>query len=186
MKTHFSNAEYAKKVAQQLQKLASSPPPIPFEKPKKDKAEKKESEDKTKVKTFNVKIDKDDKDSETVEYHIKAFEHGTPKEYVQWLESYKEIEKAIPLEKPKEQVNVLRTILKETFLETFNNSIPEGTAENPITEKDVTTALSKVTLKAFNNDRHAYRRQVQYMRYHLYFNTNNFKEFEHRLKKLNK
>ena len=54
------------------------------------------------------------------------------------------------------------------------------------TDKKVQTALGKVALKAFNNDRHAYRRQVQYMRYQLYFTTSNFKKFELRLKQLNK
>ena len=37
-------------------------------------------------------------------------------------------------------------------------------------------------MKAFANDRHAYRRQVRYMRYQLYFTMTNF---ENRLKQMN-
>ena len=67
-------------------------------------------------------------------------------------------------------------------METFNTQL----GEKDFTDKKVEDALAKVTLKAFNNDKHAYRRQVQYMRYQLYFTTSNFKTFENRLKQLNK
>ena len=181
MKTHYSDVEYSKKMARKLQGLSSFPPAIPFEKP----AEKKtanEKDEKDKYKTFDIKIDKDDKDSDTVEQHIKVFEQGSPEDYIKWLEGYKELEIVLPLEKPEHKVNVVRSILKGPYLETFNTAL----GEKSITNKKVQEALNKVTLKAFNNDRNAYRRQVQYMRYHLYFNTSNFKSFEHRLKQLNK
>ena len=184
MKTHFNDPEYAKRMAHKVSSLAIFPPAIPFEKPKSKKSDK-DKEEKDKIKTFNVKIDSGNKDSDTVDYHIKVFENGTAEEYVQWLEAYKDVEKALPLEAAKDKVKVIRSVLKETFLETFNTNIPEKLAED-LMDKEVTDALNKVTLKAFNNDRHAYRRQVFYMRHQLYFTTNNFKAFEHRLKQLNK
>ena len=61
MKIHFSEVEYSKKMAQKLQGLTSFPPAIPFEKP----AEKKtanEKDEKDKYKSFDIKIDKEDKD----------------------------------------------------------------------------------------------------------------------------
>ena len=47
-------------------------------------------------------------------------------------------------------------------METFNSKIPEIAAE--VSEERVEVALNAVALKAFKNDPHAYRRQVQYMR----------------------
>jgi hypothetical protein len=181
MKTHHNDVEYSKKVAQKLQGLTSFPPAIPFEKPSEKKADSKD--DKDKYKTFEVKIDKEDKDSDTIEHSIKVFEQGTPEEYVKFLESFRELEASMPLDKPEQKVNVLRSLLKGSFLEAFNTQLGEL---KDLTEKKVEEAISKVTLKAFSNDRHAYRRQVQYMRYQLYFTTTNFKAFEHRLKQLNK
>ena len=136
MKTHFNDPEYAKRMAHKVSSLAIFPPAIPFEKPKSKKSDK-DKEEKDKIKTFNVKIDSGNKDSDTVDYHIKVFENGTAEEYVQWLEAYKDVEKALPLEAVKDKVKVIRSVLKETFLETFNTNIPEKSAED-LTDKEVT------------------------------------------------
>ena len=184
MKTHYNDVEYSKKMAQKG--LSSFPPAIAFERSTEKKVNKEE-EEKDLFKTFDVRIDKKDKDSDTLEYSVKVFEEGNQEAYVKWLEAYKELEDMMPLEQPEHKVNVIRNILKGSYLETFNNNLGDGEgSEKKFTEKKVTDALKKVTLKAFNNDRHAYRRQVQYMRYQLYFTTTNFKTFEHRLKQLNK
>ena len=65
-------------------------------------------------------------------------------------------------------------------MEAFNNHVIEVEDEKEkraLKEEDVDEALEKVTLKAFRNDCHAYRRQVRYMRYQLYFTTTNFETF---------
>ena len=64
MKTHYNDVEYAKKMAQKG--LSSFPPAIPFEKPAEKKSSNSEDE-KDKFKTFDVKIDKNDDNSETIE-----------------------------------------------------------------------------------------------------------------------
>ena len=87
---------------------------------------------------------------------------------------------------------IIRSIHRDSALETFNNHISE--CEEPdkdgksteADEDDIEDALEKVTLKVFKNDIHAYRRQVRYMRYQLYFTGTNFQAFLHRLKQLNK
>ena len=94
----------------------------------------------------------------------------------------------MPLDTPMKQVKIIRNILKDSYFETFNNHITEvedGKEKRALKEEDVDEALEKVTLKAFRNDHHAYRRQVRYMRYQLYFTTTNFENFFHRLKQLN-
>ena len=71
------------------------------------------------------------------------------------------------------QVKIIRNILKDSYLETFNNHITEvedGKEKRALKEEDVNEALKKdealekVTLKAFRNDRHTYRHQEIYMR----------------------
>ena len=89
MKTHFNDVEYAKKMAQKG--LTTFPPAIPFEKPAEPKSSDEEKE-KDKYKTFDVKIDKSDTLSDTIEYSIKVFEEGTPEQFVQWFEQYQELE----------------------------------------------------------------------------------------------
>ena len=88
----------------------------------------------------------------------------------------------MPLEMPDHKVNIIRNILKGTYLKMFNTAL----GDRALTDKKVNNALLKVSLKAFSNDCHAHRCQVQYMRYQLYFTTNNIKQFAHRLKQLNK
>ena len=120
MKTHFNDVEYAKKMAQKG--LTTFPPAIPFEKPAEPKSSDEEKE-KDKYKTFDVKIDKSDTLSDTIEYSIKVFEDGTPEQFVQWFEQYQELEQMMPLDKPAQKVNVVRNLLKGTYLELYNTTL---------------------------------------------------------------
>ena len=189
MKTHFNNNEYAKRMVLKMQKLATClPPAILFE--KSEKKSDKSDNDKDQYKSFEMKINKREKDSDKVEQKVKVFENGTPEEYCIWCERYNELQKSIPLDTPTKQIKVIRSILKESYLDVFNNyisNVEDADSENPVelTNDHVQEALDKVTLKVFNSP-HAYRRQVRYMRYQLYFTTTNFADFLHRLKQLNK
>ena len=108
MKTHHSDGDYNKKATNKMQGLTSFPPAIPFEKPPDKKSDSKQ-DDKDKYKSFDVKIDREDKDSKTVEHTIKVFEEGSPEVYVKWLEAYCKLEAMMPLEKPHHKVNAIRT-----------------------------------------------------------------------------
>ena len=107
-----------------MQRLTTClPPAILFEKSesKKDKSE----EDKDKFKTFDIKINKKEKDSEKIEISVKVFENGSPEEFCKWYEQYVEIKEMMPLDNPTKQIKVIRSILKESYLETFNNHLEE-------------------------------------------------------------
>ena len=162
MKTHFNNIEYAKKTVQKG--LTTFPPAILFENVTETKTSTKDVEE-DKYKTFDVKIDKEDKNSDPIDYSIKVFEEVAPETCVQWYENYKEVETMMPLEMPDHKVNIIRNILKGTYLKMFNTAL----GDRALTDKKVNNALLKVSLKAFSNDCHAHRCQVQYMRYKLYF-----------------
>ena len=171
-----------------MQRLATClPPAIPFDKAEK-KAEKK-SENKENYKTFDIRLNKKEKDSEKVEHSVKVFEQGSPEDFCNWFERYQELKSDMPLDTPVKQVKIIRSILKGTYLEIFNRhlqEVEESVQGGSFDEEDVEDALEAVTLRAFKNDKHAYRRQVRYMRYQLCFNTTNFEAFFHRLKQLNK
>ena len=187
MKTHFNNNEYAKKMAQKMQQLATClPPVILFE--KSDKKTSKSEEDKDKFKTFDIKMNKKEKDSEKIEVSVKLFENGIPEDFCKWYEQYVEVKEWCLWT----LIKVIYSILKDSYLETFNSHLedvqqPEEDGEtDDITEDNIEDALEKVTLKASKNDHHAYRHQLRYMRHQLYFTTSNFSSFLHRLKQLNK
>ena len=132
-------------------------------------------------KTFDIKLNKKEKDSEKVEHSVKVFEQGTPKDFCSWYKRYLELKNDMPLETASKQIKIIRSILKGNYLEIFNNYIQEK-EDSKVDEDDVENALEAVTLRAFKNDRHAYRRQVRYMRYQLIFGYENFDNFLHRLK----
>ena len=171
-----------------MQRLATClPPAILFEKDEKTKKSVQDNE-KDKYKTFEIKLNKKEKDSEKYDHVVKIFEDGSTEDYCRWYMKYTEVKSSMPLDTPMKQIKIIRSILKNTYLEAFNNhlsSVENEKDKNSPTEEQVEEALAKVTLKAFANDRHAYRRQVRYMRYQLYFTTTNFENFFHRLKQMN-
>ena len=103
-------------------------------------------------------------------------------------QKYTKVKNLMPLGTSMKQIKTICSILKNTYLEAFHNyisSLENEKDKNSPTEQQVEEALERVILKAFANDRHAYRRQVSYMRYQLYFTTTSFENFFHRLKQLN-
>ena len=134
MKTHFNNNEYAKRMVLKMQKLATClPPAILFE--KSEKKSDKSDNDKDQYKSFEMKINKREKDSDKVEQKVKVFENGTPEEYCIWCERYNELQKSIPLDTPTKQIKVIRSILKESYLDVFNNyisNVEDADSENPV------------------------------------------------------
>ena len=149
MKTHFNNNEYAKKIAQKMQRLATClPPAIPFE--NKEKKSDKDDDEKDKYKTFDIKINKREKDSEKIEVAVKVFEDGSPEEFCRWYEQYAEVKEMMPFDSAVKQIKVICSILNDTALETFNahlENVQEEEEGHVITEDDVEEALEKVTLK---------------------------------------
>ena len=190
MPTVFSKPDYTDAEVEKFRKrqLMIYPPAIPFDKP--SKRDLTVQEDKDKFKTFEVKLDNNNPDSPTVKYNCLVWEQGSPEDYVKWLMAYTELEEAYPLDTPSKKIDVIRSLLKGEELLAFNTKLDtlttgaRGNRINP-TDAHVKQALNDVTLRAFRNDPHAYRRQVTYMRYHLKWTAGNFTTFQYRLKELN-
>ena len=180
MKTHFSNFDAGRKAAQQL---TVNPPAILFEA---DKAADKGDMTKTnkeKYRSVEVKIDPNEADSNTVTYHVRIFDNGTPEQFCKLAEQFEELTRVIPLTTVEMKKTMYTNLLKGASLTTFNAELANG--RGAVNEAKLKKAIEAVTLKAFNNDTNAYRRQLKYMRYNIHFNKTHFKEFETRLRELN-
>ena len=100
MKTHFSNPDYAKKMMQKMQRLATClPPAILFEK---DEKTKKAVQDngKDKYKTFETKLNKKEKDSEKYDHVVKIFEDASTEDYCMWYMKYTKVKTRCHLTRP--------------------------------------------------------------------------------------
>ena len=68
-----------------------------------------------------------------------------------------------------------------------NTSSSETTQSTAVADDNMwETGLGAIQARYFNNDQNAWRRQRNYMRYHLYFHDTNFQVFKSRLLELNK
>ena len=75
-----------KKVMQQMQRLTTClPPTILFEKDEKTKKSVQDNEQ-DKYKTFEIKLNKKEKDSEKHDHVVKIFEDGFTEDYCRWYE----------------------------------------------------------------------------------------------------
>ena len=191
MKTHWSNNECAKKQSQlQAKQILMFPPTIMCERGKVTD-DNEDTKDKDKCCSFDIQIDEDD----TVEFHVKVCEGGTPEECCLWLKEHHNLLGATGLnclDKVNQQVNIICTPLKGESLTAFNtqlaNEVGLATVENTVpqpTQANIDNAIKKLTLKAFDNDQNAHQRQVHHMRYHLHFLKHIFTKFIERLKQMN-
>ena len=95
MKTHFSNTEYAKKVAVlQQQSMHVYPPAITFSRKKQDKDKE---EDKDKYYKIDVPINPAEPD-QTTERRILTFEDGTAEEWIKWRIAFDNLAEEYPLD----------------------------------------------------------------------------------------
>ena len=184
MKTHFNSTECAKKVtAMHQQSLHVYPPAIPYVNKKKEKDT--EIDQKDKYKTVEVPLDHTDENSDKTEWKVLTFGQGTPEEWVKWRIIFDDLIEAYPLDTAEKKINMLKTLLKGDAKDRLNNIMTDQPATRS-QENRYKNALKELTKHYFNGDENSWRRQRNYMRYHLFFNEDNFQGFLHRLKELNK
>ena len=81
----------------------------------------------------------------------------------------------------------MHTLLTDEALTLFEDKLSQclPDKQDDLTEDILKACIAKVALRAFSDDQNAYRQQVHYMRYNLYFSTTEVRSFEKRLKQLN-
>ena len=156
MKTHFSNSEYAKKVAALHQlSLHVYPPAIPYATKKKEI--ETENEQKDKYKSVEVPLDHTDVDSDKTEWKVLTFEKGTSEEWVKWRIIFDDLIDTYPLNMAEKQVNMLKTLLKGDARDRFNTIM----SSQPMTrnqDNQLEHAWKELTKHYFNGDENSWRR----------------------------
>ena len=133
---------------QKKQRLATYlPPTILFEKDEKTKKSVQDNK-KDKYKMFEIKLNKTEKDSEKYDHVVKIFEDGSTEDYCRWYMKYTKVKISMPLDMPMKQIKIICSILKNTYLEVFNNYI--SSVED---KKDKTPQLKNKLKKPWQRSR---------------------------------
>ena len=163
MKTHFSNTEYAKKVAAlQQQSMHVCPPAITFSRKKQDKDKE---EDKDKYHKIDVPINPAEPD-QTTERRILTFEDGTAEEWIKWRIAFDNLAEEHPLATADKKLRLLRTLLRGEAKDNFETAYSDS-SNTGLGEVKIQRAINEMAKAYFNNDPNAWRRQRNYMRFHL-------------------
>ena len=196
MKTAFSDVEYAKKVAAlQQQALNVNPPAIPFKR-KKSKRDDDDDDSKDRVKTVKIRLDPEDEDSDQLEVKIKVFEDGDSEDWVKWRIAMDEAIRDIPLDDGDKKIKLAKSLLKGVARERFtmqltnlemaaNADDEDSDDERDLNDRNVIyqLAIEELGRFYFPTD-HAWRRQRNYMRYHLFMVEGTLMEFKSRVLEL--
>ena len=96
----------------QAQRLTLDVPPILFEvEDATADIAGNDDDKKTAYRTFTIKFDPDDKDSDTIEKHVRVFYDGTPKEWVKFRMDLKDLIIEIPLKTYEKRYKAIDTLL---------------------------------------------------------------------------
>jgi len=178
------------------QSLALFPPPIPFyvdEKEEKKKKDKNKSEEKDNFKEISLRLDPEDENGETLKKKVRLFENGTPEEWFRWRIEFDEVVRDAPLLTPQAQNCAAVAFLRGKAKDYFQAANLRRTAENlarpeddRLRTDDIFAQVIEDVGKRFFPTNHAYIRQVNYMRHHLYMvKGTTLHEFKDRLLLLN-
>ena len=184
MKTAYSDVDYAKKVAAlQAQALHINPPAIPFRKASSTGAEKKQEH----TKMMKVKIDPTDEESDSLDVKVTIFEVGDAEEWVRWRIQFEELVRDVPLKDALQKTKVAKALLrgqaKEFFDTALSTLIINSSDED---DEEIFQAAVEQLGRHYFPSNHAWRRQRNYLRYHLFMADMTLLEFKQRLLEMNK
>ncbi len=194
MKTHFSDPDYVKKVAQmQIQAMQVNPPAIPFRRVKK----KEEDEDEVETKKLKIRTDPTDEDSDEIEIRATVFDEGEAEDWIKWRIQFDELVRDMQLVTGRQKIVVAKALLKGNAREKFSNILAdlainreleveddEVGAQDKNMDDDFEEAIEKLGLDYFPSV-HAYRRQRNYLRYHVFMMDMTLSDFKAELRRQN-
>ncbi len=194
MKTHFSDPDYVKKVAQmQIQAMQVNPPAIPFRRVKK----KEEDEDEVETKKLKIRTDPTDEDSDEIEIRATVFDEGEAEDWIKWRIQFDELVRDMQLVTGRQKIVVAKALLKGNAREKFSNILAdlainreleveddEVGAQDKNMDDDFEEAIKKLGLDYFPSV-HAYRRQRNYLRYHVFMMDMTLSDFKAELRRQN-
>ena len=188
MKSHFSNPDYIKKVAQmQIQAMQVNPPAIPFRRNKK----KEDEEDKVETKKLKIKTDPTDEDSDEIEIRATVFDEGDAEDWIKWRIQMDELIRDMQLETGRQKIVLAKALLKGNAREKFINILADlavnhedSTDVDVELNDDFNEAIEKLGLDYFPSV-HSYRRQRNYLRYHVFMMDMSLSDFKAELRRQN-
>ena len=187
MKTAYNNHEYAKKVAFLLTQAAHvNPPPIPFRREKPKEEDEIVGEDE-KVKKIKIKLDPKDKDSEEFETRCFIFESGDAERWAKWKIQFEELVRDVPLDTGEKKIKYAQMLLGGTAREKFTNKAADlRFKDDKMQPQDVFDETIQARSKDYFGSEHAYRRQKQYLRYHVFMMEMSLADFRAELLRQNR
>jgi hypothetical protein len=169
----------------QQQALHINPPAIPFRR----KHKKSDEDDGPETKKIKIKIDPEDEDSDELEVKAFLFEDGPAEDWVKWRMQLEELIRDIPLQDGTAKMKTAKALLKGEARERFQIiSLDLEIALDPTNpeakEEMFSEAIERLGRRYFDSD-YAYRRQRNYLRYHVFMLDMNYKEFKEELLRQN-
>ena len=179
MKTHYSNVEYARKVATlQAQAIHINPPAILF------RREPAKHDEEAETKKIKIRLDPEsDEDEDKLEVRAVLFESGDAEAWVKWRIQMDELIRDMPLGTPEEKSKVAKALLKgdarERFVTVSTDVLMEDDPDDEQAEDydEFEEILERMGRHYFPTN-HAYRRQKNYLRYHVFMMDMPFKDFK--------
>ena len=184
MKTNFGNAEYIKKVARmQIQAMQVNPPAIPFRRERRET-----SDEEVETKKLKIKTDPSDEDSDELEIRATVFDEGNAEAWVKWRIQLEELIRDMRMEGGRQKVMLAKALLKGNAREKFTNLLADlamsDDDEGPSDENYFDEAIEQLGLDYFATE-NSYRRQRNYLRYHVFMIDMTLSDFRAELHRQN-
>jgi hypothetical protein len=192
MKTTYSNPDYVKRVAaMQVQAMQVNPPAIPFRHEK-----KKEDDDEVDTKKLKIKTDPDDEDSDEREIRATVFVEGNAEDWIRWKIQFDERIRDMQVSTERQKEVFAKALLKGNAREKFTNILTDLEVSRELNEDngkfdddDDDDDLFREAIKKLGVDYfpsvHAYRRQRNYLRYHVFMMDTSLSDFKAELPRQN-
>ncbi len=186
MRTAFSDPDYIRRVARmQVQAMQVNPPAIPFRRERTT-----EDEAKYETKKIKIKVDVTDEDSDELEVCATVFDEGDAEDWIRWRIQLDELIRDKNLTTGRQKSILAKALLKGEAREKFTNllinlELAEG--ENDDEEDDderFDAVIERLGLDYFATQ-NAYRRQRNYLRYHLFMMDMSLSDFRTELRRQN-
>ncbi len=192
--TIYSKLMSTNRVVERIQSHVSSfPPPIAFARSKRASIK----HEPTDFREFKMRFDPTDENSQKTKKAVLTYEDGDAEMWCEWREQLDELYRLVPLTSTEQQAKAVVSLLRGKALAlylTHRSRIEREQAAlqaqiNPqglLTAQEILARSLDQLAKEFFPVKHAYRRQIFYMRYHLFIGGEvTVREFDMRLNRMN-
>ena len=184
MKTTYGNADYIKRVAKmQIQAMQVNPPAIPF---RRDRSKTDPADNETKK--LRIKTDPTDDESDEIEVRASVFDEGDAEGWVQWRIQLDDLTRDMVLTTGRQKIVLAKALLKGNAREKLSDILLDleinreaGDNEEEESENVFVEAIEQLGLDYFPSE-NSYRRQRNYLRYHVFMMDMTLSEFRTELR----